>query len=313
MGITMSDHDDKTLLIDVADRVSSRLSELSTIAPILYPKPDPFDALTNGWGIHIGKFEGLDISLYVDFAWQTPKRSLWAGLEGSTEKQFGPLVQCAEFQGIRHFSSTDIRWLPEGGWFFKKEVVRPEDFAPVLESYEGSACFGFYAFREDADAFVDASASFLALAVAALREDDEVLRDSPDLSETERNAVVFARRGQGKYRENLGLIEKGCRLTGVTEPFLLRASHIKPWSLCDNSNERLDGANGLLLTPTYDVMFDRGYLTFEDDGRPRISSQLPKKVLDQVCMPDPSELPIQPFSDRQQSYLDFHRKIIFRP
>ncbi|WP_162009762.1 HNH endonuclease [Methylocystis heyeri] len=305
----MSDQDDEKLLIDVAKRVSSRLSELPTIARLLEDgNPVPFETVNEGWGIRIGKFKHLRISLHIDFSWQTPERSLWAGLEGSTTKPFDPLLKSAQFQGIHHFYGTDLLPLPHDGWRFKKGVVPPKDFAPV---YEESVCFGIYAFGQDVDAFVDASTSFLTLAVAALLE-DEILRNSPDLSETERNVVGLARVGQGKYRENVGLIEKGCRLTGVMEPFLLRASHIKPWSLCDNSNERLDGANGLLLTPTYDVMFDRGYLTFEADGRPRISSRLPKHVLSQINMLDPSELQIRPFSDMQKRYLDFHRKIIFR-
>lgn len=308
----MSDQDDKMVLIAVADQVSSRLSDLPTIARMLERNRVPFEAKTNGWGIRIGKFKRLDISLWIEFSWQTPKRSLWAGFESSNAKPFGPLLQRTEFQGIRQFSDPDTRWLTERVWGFKKEVPRPEDFAPVLESYEDLAYFGFYAFRLDANAFVDASASFLTLVIAALSE-SEVLRDSSGLSETERNAVVLARVGQGKYRENLGLIEKGCRITGVTESSLLRASHMKPWSLCDSAKERLDGANGLLLTPTYDVMFDRGYLTFEADGRPRISSQLPGYVLDQISMPAVSEIQAQPFSGKQKKYLNFHRKFVFRP
>src|SRR3546814_3413344 len=46
----------------------------------------------------------------------------------------------------------------------------------------------------------------------------------------------------------------------------LRASHIKPWSKCASGDERVDGNNGLLLSPTADHLFDRGWITFEDDG-----------------------------------------------
>jgi putative restriction endonuclease len=48
------------------------------------------------------------------------------------------------------------------------------------------------------------------------------------------------------------------------------ASHIKPW--CESTNEeRLNGENGLLLTPSIDHLFDRGFISFEDNGELLIS------------------------------------------
>ena len=49
-------------------------------------------------------------------------------------------------------------------------------------------------------------------------------------------------------------------------PALLKASHIKPWKDCATDAERLDVYNGLLLTPYLDAAFDRGFITFGDDG-----------------------------------------------
>ena len=67
-------------------------------------------------------------------------------------------------------------------------------------------------------------------------------------------------------------IERACRITGVTREEHLRASHCKPWR--DSSNEeRLDGENGLLLTPNADHLFDRGFIGFEDNGDVRVSYQ----------------------------------------
>ena len=82
-----------------------------------------------------------------------------------------------------------------------------------------------------------------------------------DIETTEKRAVILARRGQGKFRENLLLIEKNCRLTRVEDHKLLVASHIKPWRSCASNFERLDVFNGLLLTPTMDRLFDHRYLT----------------------------------------------------
>ena len=55
---------------------------------------------------------------------------------------------------------------------------------------------------------------------------------------------------------------------------MLRASHIKPWTNCANSNERLDGYNALLLAPHIDLLFDRGCITFQDNDDLRLSKNL---------------------------------------
>ena len=73
---------------------------------------------------------------------------------------------------------------------------------------------------------------------------------------TERDALTKARLGQGLFRHRVAEREPACRVTGLKRQEFLVASHIKPWRDCDNS-ERLDGANGLLLSPHVDKLFDR--------------------------------------------------------
>jgi hypothetical protein len=65
----------------------------------------------------------------------------------------------------------------------------------------------------------------------------------------------------------------------VTNPWLLIASHIKPWRSCETATERLDGANGLMLTPDVDRLFDRGMISFSDDGAVLVSPALPAEDL----------------------------------
>ena len=81
---------------------------------------------------------------------------------------------------------------------------------------------------------------------------------------TFREQIVRARRGQGVFRANVLLREESCRVTGVSEPRHLKASHIKPWRDATDA-ERLDGANGLLLSPHIDHLFDEGYITFSSN------------------------------------------------
>jgi len=39
--------------------------------------------------------------------------------------------------------------------------------------------------------------------------------------------------------------------------------------------QRLDGANGLLLTAELDALFDRGLISFDDSGGMLVSAQMP--------------------------------------
>ena len=88
--------------------------------------------------------------------------------------------------------------------------------------------------------------------------------------ETDRTAIIRVRKGQGLFKDRVSQIESRCRITGVQNPVHLIASHCKPWR--DSSNEeRLNGENGLLLTPSIDHLFDRGFIDFEENGRLIIS------------------------------------------
>jgi hypothetical protein len=64
----------------------------------------------------------------------------------------------------------------------------------------------------------------------------------------------------------------------------LRASHCKPWRDSDDS-ERLDGENGLLLTPSIDHLFDRGFISFENNGRLLVSPVAHQPSLEKMGVP----------------------------
>lgn len=94
---------------------------------------------------------------------------------------------------------------------------------------------------------------------------------------TEAERLVVERIGQNIFRNALIDYWGGCcPLTGITELALLRASHIVPWSECSDE-ERLDVHNGLLLSALWDAAFDRGLVSFNDDG-----TVLVNPLLDQV-------------------------------
>jgi hypothetical protein len=91
---------------------------------------------------------------------------------------------------------------------------------------------------------------------------------------TEVERLVVQRVGQDIFRDALmDYWDRRCPLTGITEPALLRASHIVPWSDC-NDEQRLDVHNGLLLSALWDAAFDQGLVSFADDGMVLASSLL---------------------------------------
>ncbi len=122
-------------------------------------------------------------------------------------------------------------------------------------------------------------------------------------------AETMARRGQGIFRYRVSLLEPSCRLTGVDEPAHLRASHIKPWAE-STPNERLDGNNGLFLAPHVDHLFDRGLISFRDNGMLLTSQCLSQQVLDRWSIREPTD--VRPFSSSQCEYLQFHRHSRFQ-
>ncbi len=130
------------------------------------------------------------------------------------------------------------------------------------------------------------------------------------LQETEKQALVMARRGQGRFKENVSILERRCRLTKVDRLEHLRASHIKPWRDSDN-DERLDGENGFLLTPTIDHLFDRGFISFEDNGRLLISPVAHKPSLERMGVDADRTVNVGDFTKGQRRHLDFHRNFVF--
>ena len=133
------------------------------------------------------------------------------------------------------------------------------------------------------------------------------------LDQTVREQLIRARRGQGIFRKRVLDLEPICRITGIDRPNLLIASHIKPWRACGTAAERLDGANGLMMAPHADFLFDRGLLGFEDDGRPMFSSQLNDIDADKLGMHFVQRPPPRPICADGRAYLQHHRTNVFIP
>jgi len=136
--------------------------------------------------------------------------------------------------------------------------------------------------------------------------ENEILQNT-SLQETEKAQLSKSRRGQGIFRANLERIEKRCRVTYLEVKKYLIASHIKPWRESSNY-ERLDGNNGLLLSPHIDKLFDKGFISFSDNGDMIISNKLDQQILHSWSID--SQINVGLFNEEQMKYLDYHRQNI---
>jgi putative restriction endonuclease len=137
---------------------------------------------------------------------------------------------------------------------------------------------------------------------------EDVIRQRTDIGPVDKQQLIRARRGQGAFRRNLEQIESTCRLTGLLDRRHLRASHIKPWRVSDD-REKLDGFNGLLLSPHIDHLFGRGYISLSDEGELLVSRYLDPSVLAAWRLVPPVKLGA--FRPQQRVYIEYHRREVF--
>ena len=156
----------------------------------------------------------------------------------------------------------------------------------------------FYYFKLFADYFGDVVHPYLQ------KQEEKIAEDAID------KPITRARKGQGKYREELLHMCPYCPITMVSDERILIASHIKPWIASDDI-EKIDPYNGFMFTPTYDYLFDRGYLSFSDDKRVKLSPFLSKMTYAKLGISDGKIIQHLPIKGREK-YLKYHRDKIFQ-
>jgi len=137
---------------------------------------------------------------------------------------------------------------------------------------------------------------------------EAILQQRSDLDAALKAELLHARYGQGLFRANVERWQQGCRITGLLDRRHVRAVHIKPWARSSDA-ERLDGHNGLLLSPHLAHLFERGYLSFSNAGALLISRELNPAVVRSWAIDSDSSCGT--FAPEQHPYLEFHRGEIF--
>jgi putative restriction endonuclease len=233
------------------------------------------------------------------------------------------------------FGAAGANWSNEG-WFVPvyyvglENCIRPKDHIAVLRPFlpvrysplqqNGDGLQSVY-LAEVPESLADALIALIgqsywdawtlassAPGMPGLIGDDDADADSVLIGPTYREQVVRARRGQGVFRANVLLDEERCRVTGVRDPRHLKASHIKPWRVATDT-ERLAGANGFLLSPHIDHLFDQGYLSFSADHRLLIVPSARERLVDAWGIH--TDVDVGPFSREKAAFLDYHRANVF--
>lgn len=117
------------------------------------------------------------------------------------------------------------------------------------------------------------------------------------------------RDGQTKYRLKLLSLFGHCPFTQIDDATLLVASHIKPWAVC-NTMEKTDVDNGLMLSPLFDKLFDKGFITFEDNGDLKISDWL--SPANQSRIDFSYQRRDLHLDTGRKAYLHYHRQYVFK-
>jgi putative restriction endonuclease len=248
----------------------------------------------------------------------------------------GVITAPAETAPKPDFGNVGTNWSKEG-WYVSVEYVsldnkiRPKDHIGILRPFlpakysplqvSGDGLQSVY-LAEVPQPLADGLIGLIGQAywdayavLAASQETDAVSDEEAAIVDQDidgprfRKQIIKARRGQGVFRSNVLLRETRCRVTGVTEQRHLRASHIKPWRIA-NDTERLDGANGLLLSPHIDHLFDSGYITFSATQELLVVPVVRNTLLDAWGINPGVRVGV--FSTEQNAYLEFHRANIFK-
>ncbi len=139
-------------------------------------------------------------------------------------------------------------------------------------------------------------------------EDDSInTYGSNEPTITERSGLVTSRVGQGAYRKRIiHRWEYKCAVTNFNKLDILIASHIVPWAQ-SNDTERLDVNNGILLSPTYDALFDKHLITFDNRGKIILSDKIEQSAYQKIGVTGTER--IHDLSHYNVLYLEKHNEV----
>lgn len=127
--------------------------------------------------------------------------------------------------------------------------------------------------------------------------------------------ITKHRQGSVKYRKKVIEHMPQCPFSKISDERLLIASHIKPYNICMKTNredQAIDYLNGLSLSPTYDKLFDQGYITFTDTGELICGTQLSPYTWEKLSINPNAKNKLRIYPEDREEYLDYHRENVFQ-
>ena len=187
-------------------------------------------------------------------------------------------------------------------WNFIRDFALPQisEFKITKERMPENYSFYFeLKFNVKNKDFFDHNSQFL------INQNIEDIKKRHVVGSLEYERLIKARNGQGYFKEQILKRMDCCMITGSKE--ILEAAHIKPWAKA-NDEEKIDGFNGILLTPNCHKLFDKGLICFQNDGSIKKSNKISPKNFDRLIIED-KKLNRKPISnEKTQAYLVWHRK-----
>ena len=203
--------------------------------------------------------------------------------------------------GWVHYGSTTSQgdvWLAatssQGPWYLS---LNHSGVAAELKNYltavEGGPGISTFSFKTESDIYAAIGRVYqlgISLPDVPLQRFQTETADLPRTTEEQR--LTVQRKGQNIFRQALmGYWNSTCPLTGITDPALLRASHIVAWSDCETDALRLDVHNGILLSALWDAAFDSGLVSFDDAGNILTSPRLGEAAKAELKITDAVKIP----------------------
>jgi putative restriction endonuclease len=145
-----------------------------------------------------------------------------------------------------------------------------------------------------------------------VEKNEVVFKEAKKFVSTVKVVEQKVRIGQSYFRAKLLSEMKSCPITEIDDKRLLIASHIKPW-VHSNNEERVNTKNGILLSPLFDKLFDKGIglITFTLEKKILISNKLSQENIARLNIFNNQTLKNFDINGREE-FLEYHRKFIFQ-
>lgn len=264
------------------------------------------------------RFQLKDLNIYMDEArdeyanpqqvYKVNTRHVWKERRDMVRRLKQPdmefTIRNVDVESDRYYINSD-----DPVWHVFRTVMLPSISYLSIFRHRDRLGATYYLFRP----FLDSHFSNRGGRIRA-DEEERRIRNNKSISKTQRDQLIRARVGQGRFRAKLLTEWPMCMMTEIDDLMMLVASHIKPWA-ASNNRERLDPNNGLVLSPTFDRLFDKGLISFKRKGLNRaevmLSDHLSTENARKIGIINRREFHIQNM-DKKEKYMRYHRKQIFR-